>query len=129
MFDVKELHDENLGTTEYKECITFLFNNDQLYSSVDTDTFYYIYRFIDEFNLLQSSQNLINLSFMNEISRCLNLINEKAPNEAKGGRVIRKIKGRKEIEETNKAKEEMLGSMLGKYDDDPREEIPFEEIT
>lgn len=124
MFDVLEEYDDVAHVTNYSEGITIIFNDEELYSTVSMDTFYYIYRFVNEFNLLQSSQNLINLSYMTEMSKSLNLTNE-ITKEIKHGHVVgRSIKSRSEIE---KSKEEKLEEFV-KTNDELPEEVPFDEF-
>lgn len=125
LFDVLENYDENLQTVSYEEGITFVFNDEDYRTTISMDSFYYIYRFVNEFNLLQSSQNLILLSFMNEIANGLNLTN-KTVSESKSGKINgRKIKSRKEIKENKKKELDERQKAFFPDENDPREEIPF----
>lgn len=55
--------------------VTFLFMNSsvKLFETISFDTFQYLVDFINNFNLLLSSQNLTNFAYLNRIAKSLNL--------------------------------------------------------
>lgn len=76
IYDTIARYDENKSNeTTYEKAITLALNNDNIKVQLSLDTFEYMYRFLKDFNLLTSSQNLYQLAYMNEIAKNLKFEN------------------------------------------------------
>jgi len=111
VYDV--IYDENkLEGKQYERGITIFFNEESFYTTISEEEFHGITYFINNFNLLSSSQHLKQMAYMQQIAYALELENvEMLPTEyshGSGGKItsdrkrkIRKISSNTIDEETN----------------------------
>jgi len=73
IFDVN--HDEEKVSNQYQKCVTIFFNEEKYYTTVTEDELHGITYFINNFNLLSSSQHLKQMAYLHQIASALGLEN------------------------------------------------------
>lgn len=72
MFDIIEKSDID-NSILYSRAISIFFNDEEIYATVDIENFSGIVSFLNDFNLLLSSQNLMVMSYQYQMARALDL--------------------------------------------------------
>jgi hypothetical protein len=137
MFDLIEEQTTDEDVVISKPAVNFLFNNEEANCSMDIETLDALVYFISNFNLLTSSQNLMMMAYMQQMSRSLELKSSvySAGEGYRGGTVVKNFKPskknsrKKKLEEAaHESAEEAMDEIMDLSDiPNDVEEVPYDE--
>lgn len=121
VLDLKEIEEIN-GDVTTVPAIEILFNDEDISVTLDKESLDAVSYFLDNFDLLSSSQNLSLMSYLTQMANGLNLEN-KTYSKAMGGKLLKKVKP---VSKKKKQAPEITGDEdFMKIEDTDEEEIPF----